>query len=48
MPMFSDRFLAIIGDQQLMLYDTVHCDWVPCELMQGSHPIVPRKYGGAF
>ena len=47
-PMFSGRFIAILGDLQMRLYDTTHREWVPCELIKGSHPVVPRKYPGAF
>ena len=48
LPMFTGRFIAILGDLQMRLFDTTHREWVPCELMQGSHPVVPRKYPGAF
>ena len=48
LPMFTGRFIAILGDLEMRLFDTTHREWVEVELVKGSHPIVPRKYPGAF
>ena len=48
MPMFKGRFIAALGDLKPLIFDTVLKEWITCELHPGSHPLVPREYGGAF
>ena len=42
MPIFSGRFITILGDLKLLIYDVVQREWISVDLCPGSHPIVPR------
>ena len=41
-PLFSGRFIAILGDIKPYLFDTYFMEWTEYEMVPGSHPIVPR------
>ena len=48
LPIFNGRYIAVLGDLMPRFFDCSLKDWIKCELVKGSHPVVPRQYPGAF